>query len=257
MDMGLYIITHKPINNKYLKDRHIMLVGAIDKSVPQGYETDCENIKDNISAKNKNYCELTGLYHMYKNDDSEIWGLEHYRRIFVKRKFYIFNYPLYSKKDIEKIMANYDLIMPKKTTFKVTVYDDYATEHIEDDLSKVKSIIKSEYPEYIDAFNTVMNSNDTYLCNMFIGKSKIIKDYSKWLFDILFKLELQIDISDRDDYQKRVFGFLSERLFTVYLEKHKEIKIYTTNVQMIYNSPLKDTIFRIKNRITKLFHKKG
>ena len=41
----------------------------------------------------------------------------------------------------------------------------------------------------------------------------------KWLFPILVSLETQIDISDRDTFQKRVFGFLAERLFNVFFNQ--------------------------------------
>ena len=47
------------------------------------------------------------------------------------------------------------------------------------------------------------------------------EQYCEWLFHILLKLECQIDISNYDVYQKRVFGFLAERLFNVWLVKNQ------------------------------------
>ena len=35
---------------------------------------------DNIDNRNPYYCELTGLYYLWKHCDDEIVGLEHYRR---------------------------------------------------------------------------------------------------------------------------------------------------------------------------------
>jgi len=256
MKMSLYVVTHKEIETRYFVDRKIMFVGANGKTVPSGYYTDFNENLDNISNKNKNYCELTGLYYMVQNDQSDIFSLEHYRRIFVKKRFYLFKYPIYNKKNIEKLMKEFDIILPYKSKFEKSILEEYAESHYKEDFEKIREIIKKDHSNYLDAFDKVMSGHETYLLNMFIGKSEIIKDYSNWLFDILFKLESMIDISDRDDYQKRVFGFLSERLFTVYILNHPEIKVKHSRVQMIYQNPIKDTLFRIKNKIQKLFGRK-
>ena len=59
-------------------------VGAEGKD-DLGYQRD--NVGENISAKNPNYCELTGLYWAWKNLDADFIGLAHYRRHFsYKRK---------------------------------------------------------------------------------------------------------------------------------------------------------------------------
>lgn len=69
---------------------------------------------------------------------------------------------------------------------------------------------------------------------MFISRKKVFDDYYKWLFDILFEAEKIIDISNYDNYNKRVYGFLSERLFNVWIEKNKDnLKI---KEMPVYNS---------------------
>jgi hypothetical protein len=60
-------------------------------------------------------------------------------------------------------------------------------------------------------------------------KKELLAAYCKWLFDVLFKLEQRIDISTYNDYNMRIFGFMSERLFDVWLEtnniKYKEVSV--------------------------------
>jgi len=247
MSMSLYVMTHKIIKNKFPKDRKIMLVGAFDKVLPQRFFSDCGEKQKNISNKNYSFCELTGLYFMVQNDDAEILGLEHYRRLFFKRKFFLFKYPFLKQKDIEKLLKNYDLILPQKSYMGCSVFEQYKKEHIIDDMLKIKDIILKKYPDYIKSFENIMNQNSMYFCNMFIGKSKIIKEYAKWVFDILFELEKQIKIDDRDDYQKRVFGFLSERLFNVWIDYHKKLKIIEKPVVLMEDSFLKTQVRRLKN----------
>lgn len=60
-------------------------------------------------------------------------------------------------------------------------------------------------------------------------KKSLCDRYCSWLFDILFELEKRIDVSSYDMYQKRVFGFLSERLFTVWLH-HENLRVTNQEV---------------------------
>lgn len=257
MKMGLYIITHKKIKNIFPNDRKIMMVGAINKELPEGYFSDYDKDKENISVKNPNYCELTGFYYFTKHDDSEVLGLEHYRRMFIKRLFYLFRYPILKKKDIEKIMTNYDVIVPKIHKYDMPLIKRYGLKgHYTSDLIEIGKIIDERCPEYKASFDKVMNDNKTYFCNMLIGKRDIVVGYANWLFDILFELEKRIDISDRTAYEQRVFGFLSERLLLVYLTKHSDIKVCEKRIQMVEKSALKSQIDRVVSKIKSIFKKK-
>ena len=67
---------------------------------------------------------------------------------------------------------------------------------------------------------------------MLIAKRTFVERYCEWLFDILFEVEKRIDISNYSVYQKRVFGFLAERMFNICLYKNK-IKVYSASVDFI------------------------
>lgn len=60
---------------------------------------------------------------------------------------------------------------------------------------------------------------------MMICTKELYDNYMEWLFRILFVLEDKVDYSAYDTYNQRLFGFLSERLFNVWLEKNSNIKI--------------------------------
>ena len=57
---------------------------------------------------------------------------------------------------------------------------------------------------------------------MMCCETKIFKSYCEWLFSVLERLENKIcgELVNRNSYQKRVFGFLSERLLTIWIMKN-------------------------------------
>ena len=52
---------------------------------------------------------------------------------------------------------------------------------------------------------------------MFVMKRELLCHYCTWLFDILFELERELDMTGYSDNDKRVFGFVSERLLDAWL----------------------------------------
>ena len=67
---------------------------------------------------------------------------------------------------------------------------------------------------------------------MFITSKKIYDTYCEWLFDILDEVESRMDISKYNDYHKRIYGFLAERLLGVFMQ-HNHYKIYEAGVVQI------------------------
>ena len=98
-----------------------------------------------------------------------------------------------------------------------------------------------------------MSNHSFYACNMFITSKKIFNEYYKWCFDILFELEKRTDISDYDNYNKRIYGFMSERLFNVWLNYHKELK---KKEMPVYNTDKKVLSQIMENKIKSLIIRK-
>lgn len=231
MDIKILIATHKkywmPSDEVYMP----IHVGREGKD-NLGYVGD--NTGENISIKNPNYCELTGLYWAWKNLDCEYIGLCHYRRYFAHKskssKLEDKKQAIFTRDDYERLLQQYDVILPKKRNYFIeTVRSQYEHAHNKRVLDEIEKIIKMQYPSYIEAFEKVMNSRKLHIYNMFVMNKALFDEYCTWLFDILFTLEKRIDITNYDKYNARVFGFLSERLFNIWLEK-KQLKIKTVNV---------------------------
>lgn len=240
-NISIYSVYHKVshlIENIYIKPIQVGNGESIDGIHYR------DNTGNNIAEKNGTYCELTAQYWAWKNDkDSDYLGIMHYRRFFdfnqkEKRELNMwgiieedeFNLDFLKKygiteQEIEEQVNGYDLVLPLEWDVSQagwkSIKHNYINSayHHERDLDMTRLVIKELYPEYLSFFDKVMNSSTGYFTNMFILKRELFEKYSEWLFTILEELERRVDISSYDTQERRVFGYLSERLFNVWLVK--------------------------------------
>ena len=218
-DVKIIVATHKPYwmpsDPLYLPLR----VGAEGKD-PFGLTPD--NTGENISAKNANYCELTGLYWAWKNLDCEYLGLAHYRRHFTALRGTNDRRDVLTLDQARALCAGSDVMLPVKRNYWIeSNYSQYVHSHHAEDLDTTRVIISEKCPEYLDDYDRVMKKSDGHRFNMFLMKKSVADAYCEWLFDILFELEKRLDITDYSTNDKRVFGFVSERLLDVWISENK------------------------------------
>ena len=220
MDIKVLVAAHKvywmPDDDVYLP----IQAGAAGKP-DLGYIRD--DTGDNISQKNPNFCELTAIYWAWKNLKAEYVGLVHYRRYFSHSQWAITTKAKRSqilhRRDYESILHHFPVIVPGKRRYYIeTTQSQYEHAHYAKDLQRVKSLIAQQCSAYMPAFETVMNRTWGHRFNMFVMRRDYYDAYCTWLFDLLFRLEIQLDISQYDIYQARVYGFIAERLLDVWLE---------------------------------------
>ena len=225
-DIKIIVATHKaywmPSDKLYLPVR----VGAEGKEEDFGFMPD--NAGENISQKNANYCELTGLYWAWKNLDCEYLGLAHYRRHFTMLSGTNDRRDVLSLDQARGLLTDTDVLLPVKRNYWIeTNYQQYVHAHHAEDLDETRRILEERYPEYLVAYDKSMKRTTGHRFNMFIMKKALSDRYCEWLFDVLFELEKRLDISEYSTNDKRVFGFVSERLLDVWMEtngiKYKDI----------------------------------
>jgi hypothetical protein len=247
-----------------------------------GYTKDNEG--DNISKKNKSFCELTALYWAWKNLNSDYVGLCHYRRYFLFDYKSIFKFdriPILkcdniflnnlntSESYLQNLIDTYGIITtnPRITVGSIEKSYENDNANFVKDFLIMKDIIIEKYPTYKDNMNKHFNQNKLRHYNMFIMSKLDYDKYCNWLFDILFECEKRIDISEYNVIQKRVFGFLAERLLSLYIfhnfenkyevpvgylnPSHRLFKIYKGN-----NYKLNEILFSILNIFNKLIYKR-
>ena len=237
----IFVLTHKKFDCPNDSIYKPILNGSYSHEDDFGYLRDDSG--DNISDLNKYYAELTGEYWAWKNSDADIIGFCHYRRYFAKN----ISLKLLEKEDIEEILDEYDIIMPNKVHMGMTNIEDIekTRKYLDygpyiDEYYKLREVFEKHYPHYVDEYDEMLNSKECYWFNMFICKKELADDYFEWVFDILKKMEDEIDFDKYSDNQKRILGFLSERLINVYIKrnnlnvKEKPILISDRKIPIIY-----------------------
>ena len=240
----IYIITHKKIKEKYLENYIPLQVGKTFTNEDLHYLSD--DTKKNIAYKNQNYCELTGIYWISQNCKlPEHIGVVHYRRFFMNNNF--IGRKILTSKKIEKIFKKYEIILPKKFYFKNTVWKHYFEGGAgkEKDLIKLKELFESEYIDYIESFNKIFNQYGISYCNMFVMRKEDFYQYCNWIFEILEKLEKRIDLTNYNKSEARIYGYLSEILLNIWIDKHK-LKVRYQRIKKVDNNFFQNIIWNLK-----------
>jgi hypothetical protein len=130
---------------------------------------------------------------------------------------------------LEEILKNYDWIVahPENEGKDKNLWEQFIRDNYEKDLINTRDSIEKLYPNYISTFNKVMYRRGTLMSpyNMFYTSKRNVDLYCEWLFNILFDVEQKTDMKGYTEYQRRLYGFLSERLLNVWLCKNANYKV--------------------------------
>lgn len=206
-----------------------VMAGAalLDITVPSDRLRD--DTGDNISLKNREYCELTALYWAWKNLDADNLGLCHYRRYFssaLRKGAFL------QPDEAEYLLDCFDVLLPSERNYIFeTNLTQYVNSHHEADLNMTRMIIIERHPGYLEAFDRRMSMSKGHRFNMFVMKKALADEYCEWLFDILFELENRLDITGYKGKDRRVFGLVAERLLDVWID---EKRLHTTDLDYIF-----------------------
>lgn len=168
----------------------------------------------NISKWNPFFSELTAVYWGWKNykllGSPDRMGLCHYRRYFM---------------DIGGVN---EITAPVHYLTK-TVKSQFAQNHPAAELERAVDLLENK--ELQECVREYLDQQRGYFFNMFVLPSPIFFEYCEFLFGVLFKLFKNAQWEKLDSYQKRMPGFLAERLtggFFYYLSKKRNITIHET-----------------------------
>lgn len=176
-----------------------------------------DDFGDNISLKNRGYCELTALYWAWKNlKEVNYVGLNHYRRFFdvnIKRV-----------DDIEKLLKDVDIVLPSKEILGITNGFYFQSFVTMENWYLVQATILKLFPEYKkEMVDYYYNSNGWNRFNMFITRWEIFDGFCNFMFPILEELEKIVKPSGYGRIN-RLYGYVGETLWQIYV-RHNKLKV--------------------------------
>lgn len=224
MDIKILVAAHKAY---WMPDDPCYLPVHVGKALHEdknlGFTGD--NTGENISSKNPYYCELTAIYWAWKNLKADYTGLVHYRRYFTRKEVRDVNKKrdeILTRQNWETLLQQTPVIVPDKRRYYIeSNRSHYLHAHHPEGLTTLEAIIREKYPDYIPAMETVMHRTWAHMFNMFVMRKDYYDAYCAWMFAILFELENRIDITGWTPYESRVYGFVSELMLDIWLEKNR------------------------------------
>lgn len=213
MSTEIFTITHKPFTPPD-DPMYIPLHVGRAKSGDLGFLGD--DTGESISAENPYFCELTGMYWIWKNRcNADYIGICHYRRYLINDKGCLF-----TQAELEDVLSQYDIVTTKLLTLTCSYEQGFSENHHRKDLQIMADVIQEKYPEYYHTYRSLVTGPHTYFGNIFVTSKELYSRYCQWLFDILFEVKKRTDFTGYNSYQKRLFGFLSEFLQTLWIQKN-------------------------------------
>ena len=188
-----------------------------------------DNTGDNISDRNGNYSELTGLYWLWKNKlissaellsgesgngdieecERQYYGFGQYRRMLE-----------FSDDDLLRLVDNdVDAVLPYPMPYEPNIHAHHERYIKEADWDALLQALNELEPEHAKVFPDVLNQQYLYNYNVILAKKKALRDYCSWLFPILMGTE---ELTDAKNRSERYIGYMAETLETLYFMKNSD-----------------------------------
>jgi len=238
-DFCVYVVTHKNVKLDALPEGYrIIHAGHAQAAQDFGYAVD--DIGDNISRLNPFLDEITALYWIWRNTKHTHTGIVHYRRLFTKHDAKTFDEAKsLSKAEILRLLDEYDIIVSNEYLSERNQLELMILSTGQPDLVRIAEEIVRKHlaatqPDYLDAYDAVINGFTLFICGVFVTRRNILDAYCEWLFSFMLGATLEMRdkvkvgdkrLEDLNHMHSRMMSYFAERMLTVWLTKnHLRIK---------------------------------
>ena len=167
---------------------------------------------ENISVKNRMYCEMSAVYWIWKNTHHDWVGIEHYRR-------HLLISPEMLTDDIDVIMPLPYICYPDE----MSQFLRFTTEKVLDALIKA---LKALHPDEYEDYHKILYGRYQYTYNMVCARREVFDDYCSWFFEITNFMEDNFAREVPELVETRAFSYVAEVLTNLYFMYHqKDLRI--------------------------------
>lgn len=165
----------------------------------------------NISSKNRQYCEMTAVYWVWKNIKSDWIGIEHYRRHLLVEP--------------QMLTDGADAIMP----LPYICYPDTTAQFLRFTTEKVLKALLAAlnylHPKEYDAYCEILRGKYQYTYNLICARYEIFDSYCQWFFEITEYMEAMAK-EVPEIKETRALSYVAEVLTNIFFMYHqKDFKI--------------------------------
>jgi len=220
-DVALYevwSVRDKPLENppKLFPYEHSIQAGAALTVKRDSSLTD--DTGENISCKNKQYCEMSAVYWVWKNTSHAWKGIEHYRRHLLVRP--------------EQLQDGIDAVLPLPYLCYPNTAAQFRRFVSEPVLQALLRALWELYPDRFEEYRSILYGQYQYTYNLVCARTEVFDAYCSWFFRTAEYMERMEDkIPELGN--TRALSYVAEVLTNLYFMssswniRHVEKAIYT------------------------------
>jgi len=166
-----------------------------------------DNTGIHISRKNKQYCEMSAAYWVWKNTEHDWKGIEHYRRHLMVR-------PGMLGDGVDAVMPLPYICYPNT----MAQFRRFVNEAV---LQALLRALQELHPGEYDDYLAILYGQYQYTYNLVCARREVFDDYCRWFFGITEYMETLAD-GVPEIGETRALSYVAEVLTNLYFMYHQE-----------------------------------